>query len=53
MLFRSKGLAEVTQQLEVVQKNIRTFENLYKKQTELNWFQGMEVVFSTEVVVSS
>jgi len=51
--LQSKGLAEVTQQLEVVQKNIRTFENLYKKQTELNWFQGMEVVFSTEVVVSS
>lgn len=50
---QSKMLVDITQQLEVVQKNIRTFENLYKKQTELNWFQGMEVVFSTEVVVSS
>lgn len=50
---QSKGLADITQQLEVVQKNIRTFENLYKKQTELNWFQGMEVVFQTEVIVSS
>ena len=52
-VLQSKALADVSQQLEVVQKNIRTFENLYKKQTELNWFQGMEVVFSTEVVVSS
>ena len=50
---QSKMLVDITQQLEVVQKNIRIFENLYKKQTELNWFQGMEVVFSTEVVVSS
>lgn len=50
---QSKQLTDITQQLEVVQKNIRTFENLYKKQTELNWFQGMEVVFSTEVIVSS
>lgn len=50
---QSKMIVDITQQLEVVQKNIRTFENLYKKQTELNWFQGMEVVFSTEVVVSS
>ena len=50
---QSKMLVDITHQLEVVQKNIRTFENLYKKQTELNWFQGMEVVFSTEVVVSS
>lgn len=50
---QSKMIVDITHQLEVVQKNIRTFENLYKKQTELNWFQGMEVVFSTEVVVSS
>lgn len=50
---QTKTLVDITQQLEVVQKNIRTFENLYKKQTELNWFQGMEVVFSTEVIVSS
>ena len=48
-----KALPDITHQLEIVQKNIRIFENLYKKQTELNWFQGMEVVFSTEVVVSS
>lgn len=51
--IQSKTLVDITHQLEVVQKNIRTFENLYKKQTELNWFQGMEVVFSTEVVVTS
>lgn len=51
--IQSKTIVDITQQLEVVQRNIRTFENLYKKQTELNWFQGMEVVFSTEVVVSS
>lgn len=51
--LQPKALADITLQLEVVQKNIRIFENLYKKQTELNWFQGMEVVFSTEVVVSS
>lgn len=52
-ILQPKGLEDITEQLEVVQKNIRMFENLYKKQTELNWFQGMEVVFSTEVVVSS
>lgn len=52
-ILQAKVQDDVTQQLEGVQKNIRIFENLYKKQTELNWFQGMEVVFSTEVVVTS
>ena len=48
----SKSSAEISQQLEVVQKNMQTFENLYKKQTELNWFQGMTEVCCMEVETS-
>ena len=48
----SKTTAELSQQLDVVQKSMQTFENLYKKQTELNWFQGITEVCCMEVETS-